>query len=155
MSAMTHHRRRRRRLGATLHHLAGGAGGARTSLNATAGDSQAEEGGGAAVVALRGSPHFGAEITGLDIRERLRAGWSQGHEDGGAEYLDALVATHGLLLFRNQLPRLSAAVCNLSPPSPPLSYECARACVSYNASVCVMCAGVGHLQQVVRLRASA
>ena len=102
--------RRRRRLGATLHHLAGGAG------RAAVVDSQTINGG-AAVVPLRGSPHFGAQITGLDIRERLRAGWAKGHEDGGAEYLDALVATHGLLLFRNQLPRLSAAVCNLSLPS--------------------------------------
>lgn len=65
-------------------------------------------GGAAAVVGLHGSPNFGVEITGLDIRECLQRGWARGHEDRGAEYLDALVTTHGLLLFRNQLPRLTA-----------------------------------------------
>jgi alpha-ketoglutarate-dependent taurine dioxygenase len=62
----------------------------------------------AEIVALAGSPSFGVEVKGLDIRACLRRGWAQGHEDGGAEYLDAVVATHGLVLFRNQLPTLTA-----------------------------------------------
>lgn len=81
----------------------------RPSELATSGCDNGEEiGAGAEVLPLRDSPNFGAEIVGLDIRECLRRGWAQGHEDGGAEYLDALVVTHGLLLFRSQLPRLTA-----------------------------------------------
>lgn len=77
-----------------------------TRAVAAAGDQQGVDDGSVNVVPLPGAPNFGVEIVGLDIRACLRADWGQGHE--AVEYLDALVATHGLLLFRNQLPRLAA-----------------------------------------------
>jgi alpha-ketoglutarate-dependent taurine dioxygenase len=102
----------RRRLAGCVRHLAAFVlNPAQPRRSLVVGEQQGVEGADgsvAAVVRLQGSPNFGVEITGLDIRECLRRGWAQGHEDGGAEYLDALVSTHGLLLFRNQLPRLTA-----------------------------------------------
>lgn len=101
----------RRRLAECVRHLAVVVNPVQPRRSLVVGEQQpAVEGddNAAAVTPLQGSPNFGVEINGLDIRECLRRGWAQGHGDGGAEYLDALVATHGLLLFRNQLPRLTA-----------------------------------------------
>ena len=93
----------RRRLGAALRHLRDGPG---RPARAVAAAQQPEEEG-ADIVPFGGPQDMGAEVTGLDIRTCLRAGWAQGHPDGGVEYLNEMVAEHKLLLFRNQLVRSS------------------------------------------------
>ena len=71
------------------------------------GDSQQAPGEEAAdIIPFAGSAGMGAEVVGLDLRACLFAGWGAGHES--VDVLRSAVTAHGLLLFRGQLPRLSA-----------------------------------------------